>query len=72
MWYERIAGLRKLCGMSEQEAANRLNISLRAYRRYERGTVRMSLKRLVEFADLFAVSLDYLLGLSDDPAPPHA
>ena len=44
-----------------------LNISIMTYYRYERGEREPSLSTLVALADLFDVSLDYLVGRSDEP-----
>ncbi len=40
-------------------------------RRIERGQSDPSLRLLVALADLFNVTLDYLVGRSDDPLPPR-
>ena len=44
-----------------------LGISLMTYYRYERGEREPSLSVLVALADFYDVSLDYLVGRSDDP-----
>ena len=38
-----------------------------AIRRYERGEREPGLKELISIADYFGVSVDYLIGLTDDP-----
>lgn len=44
-----------------------LGISIMTYYRYERGDREPSLSTLIALADIFDVSLDYLVGRSDEP-----
>ena len=46
-----------------------LKLTLRQYQRYERGEQEPKLAGWLFLADFFNVSLDYLVGRSDDPAP---
>ena len=41
------------------------------YSRYEKGTREIPVWALMKLAALYGVSTDYILGLTDDPAP-HA
>ena len=65
MYFPRIKEMRLARGMTQRTAAGRLGISLSAYRQYEREVKRLTLKRMVQLADLFDVSMDYLFGRSD-------
>ena len=59
---ERIKGLREDNDMNQTELALILNISQRTYSHYERGDREIPLKILVNLADYYNVSVDYLLG----------
>lgn len=59
--HEKIYRLRKQAGMSQEEAAERLNISRQALSRWENGTAQPAANNIVEISKLFKVSTDYLL-----------
>ena len=59
--HEKIHQLRKQAGMSQEEAANRLNISRQALSRWENGTAQPAANNIVEISKLFGVTTDYLL-----------
>ena len=70
--HEKIYQLRKQAGMSQEEAAERLNISRQALSRWENGTAQPAANNIVEISKLFEVSTDYLLNdkyESDDDLP---
>lgn len=58
----RLTEQRKLNKMTQREVAEYLNIAQPSYIRYENGTSEPNLDNLVKLADLFDVSVDYLLG----------
>lgn len=45
--------------------ADKLGVSQPSYIRYEQGTAEPSQENLVKIADIFDVSIDYLLGRDD-------
>lgn len=51
----------KKCGFTQQNMADKLEISLNAYQKYEQAERSPSLECLVKIADIFNVSIDYLL-----------
>ncbi|MBU2702727.1 transcriptional regulator with XRE-family HTH domain [Sporomusaceae bacterium BoRhaA] len=51
---------------SQQELANLLGISTRAWRFYESGDREPNIAGLIALADYFDVFLDYLVGRTDD------
>ena len=65
---ENLRLLRKARGLKQQELADQLGISLRAYQYYERNEREPQLSVLVRIADYFGISLDELAG-RDDSAP---
>jgi transcriptional regulator with XRE-family HTH domain len=68
MFKERLKQLRKERKYTQQQMADALGITLRAYQMYEGGENGPGVSGLIALADYFDVSLDYLVGRSDDPA----
>ncbi|MPQ23644.1 helix-turn-helix domain-containing protein [Bacillus paralicheniformis] len=64
---DRLTTLRKNKKWSLQYTADRLGIAKSTYAGYESGYRRPSLEALIEIADLFNTSTDFLLGRVDDP-----
>lgn len=65
--HERLKSLRLQKGTTQKEIAEKIGVSPVSVQRFEYGTVRPSLEKLIALADFFGVSLDYLVGRSDDP-----
>ena len=63
----RLKTLRVQANISQKQLAEAINTTDRNYRRYEAGTQQPTLPILVALANYFNVSLDYLVGLSDNP-----
>ncbi len=57
----RIAKLRKEHGMTQEQLAERLDISIKHCSSVERGLSSLSLEKLIDVSSLFDVSLDYLI-----------
>ena len=66
---KRIYNLREAAGMSQQDIADALKIKRETISMWENGSRDLKTGYTVELAKLFSVSTDYLLGLTDDPAP---
>ena len=68
---ERLKQLRTARGLSQNEMADILEVSLSSYQKYERekNSVTPSLDVLMRIADYYKVSVDYLLGWSTDTPP---
>lgn len=62
---DRLKLLRNRFGYSQEALSKTLSISRMAYTQYETGHREPSLKTLIVLAQVYNVSLDYLLGLSD-------
>ena len=54
-------------GLTQKQVAAALGITEQAYQRYEYGKTVPSALVLIALADYFNVSLDYLVGRSNDP-----
>lgn len=65
----RIRYIRRLKEMSGTEIAEKLGISAQYYYNLERGNRNLSAELASGLAKIFDVSVDYLLGLSDDTEP---
>ena len=59
--YRRIRDLREDSDRTQKEIANYLNMQLTVYQRYERGEREIPLWAAIKLADLYHVSLDYLV-----------
>lgn len=62
---ERIAEQRKKLGLSQEELAEKLNISQKSISKYELGDRKPQYKVLVRMAEYFGVTVDYLLRSTD-------
>ena len=52
-------------GLTQSEVASALGVSSVVYSRYENGKRQPSIDTLVQMADIFGVTVDYLLGKQD-------
>ena len=59
---------RKAYKLTQKQAAEIAGVAERVFQSYEYGKVVPSALILIALADYFDVSLDYLVGRSDDPA----
>jgi transcriptional regulator with XRE-family HTH domain len=66
----RIVQLRKAAALKQSDVGNAVGLSLSAISDMERGKAQTTVKTLIALADFFNVSIDYLLGRTDDPTPP--
>lgn len=62
---EKIAEQRKKLGLSQEELAEKLNISQKSISKYELGDRKPQYKVLVRMAEYFGVTVDYLLRSTD-------
>jgi len=67
MFSKRLAEIRKKRGLSQYELADRLGFSRGQISNYEQGKREPDHETLTKIADFFDVSIDYLLGRTDDP-----
>ena len=64
---QRLRSLREGLGISQNNIAKLVGVGQPTINRYESGVMDPPFERIVWFADYFDVSLDYLLGRTDDP-----
>ena len=65
MYFKRIEDLRIDHDLTQQQIADLLHIQREVYRRYEKGTRTSPVEYLIQLADFYHTSLDYLVGRSD-------
>lgn len=65
----RLKTLRLQRRLSQKEVASVLNISQQQYSRIEKEDVKINADKLIKLAKLFNTSIDYILGLTDNPKP---
>ena len=67
---KRLRDLREDSDKTQQDVADYLNMHRSVYRRYESGVRETPAWVIDKLADYYRTSVDYLLGRTDDPAPP--
>ncbi len=56
-------------GLTQSQIAELLHVSQNTYSQYEIGTTRFPLDAVIKLAEYYGVSVDYLVGLTDEPTP---
>ncbi len=69
--YPRIRHLREDSDLTQTQMGHILSCSQRVYSNYERGDIDIPTATLIRIADYHRVSVDYLLGRTDDPQLHH-
>ena len=64
--YPRLRELRMAAGYNQTEIADLLDMQQNQYSRYERGERELPMHLFVKLAEHYNVSLDYMVGLSDE------
>lgn len=64
---ERLLAIRKSHGFTQKQVYEGVGMSPLGYQRYEYGDREPAYQKLLALADFFNVSLDYLVGRSDNP-----
>ncbi len=70
-YYRRIRDLRVDHDLSQRVLAEKLGMKQAQYSRYELGYRDIPTDILMLLADLYNTSTDYILGRTDNPAPPN-
>lgn len=69
MFGKRIKYLRNEKALRQEDVAKKLGIARTTYAMYEQGKREPDFNLLEKMAELYDVSVDYLLGRTDDPSP---
>lgn len=64
---EHLRSIRKEKSYTQRQVAKGIGVTERNYQYYESGEREPSMSTLIALAEYFNVSLDYLVGRSDDP-----
>lgn len=72
MFFPRLEDLRHDHDMTQQEVANLLHCQREVYRRYEKGIREIPVSYAIVLARYYHVSLDYMLGESDEKSHHNA
>lgn len=65
--YERIRNLREDRDLTQNQLAKELNCSQQVYSNYELGQRDIPTDILIKLSKLYNVSIDYILGISNNP-----
>ncbi len=66
MIFPNIKNLREDNDYKQRELAEYLNVSQNTYSQYENGVIELTASTLIKLAKFYNVSVDYLLGLTDE------
>ena len=66
---DRIRTLREDHDLSQSRIAELLNVGQRTYCDYEHGKTRIPVDSLIKLAQFYDVSMDYICGVAETPAP---
>jgi len=72
MFFRRVGDLRIDHDKTQKEIADFLHMNLQVYRRYEKGTREIPVWAVIQLADYYKTTTDYILGRTDDPTVPRA
>lgn len=67
MIYQRVRDLREDHDWNQEYVAEKIGITQTTYSKYELGKVNIPLDMMIKLADLYHVSVDYLIGRTDVP-----
>ncbi len=69
MKFQRIRDLRNDHDLTQEQVAKVLSVKQNTYSQYEIGTLSFPLEAVMKLAEFYEVSIDYLVGLTDEPKP---
>lgn len=67
--YCRLKDLREDKDLNQSEIGKILNTSQKQYSRWETGETEMPFHNIIKLAEFYNVTIDYIAGLTDEPAP---
>lgn len=67
MYGERLKQLRKERKVPQKQLGDLIGVGIRGYQHYESEDTEPKIAMLIALADFYGVSIDYLVGRTDDP-----
>ena len=67
MQFRNLRGIREDRDIKQKDIAQILNVSQNTYSQYETGVISLTAEVLIKLSDYYNVSIDYLLGETNDP-----
>lgn len=67
--YEKIRNLRIDRGLTQKQVAEFLHVKQNTYSQYEIGVLNYPLDVVIQLAEFYQTSVDYLVGLTENPVP---
>lgn len=64
---KRLRDLREDHDLTQAQIAKQLKMKQQQYQTYESGAVQLPITKLQDLCEIYDVSADYILGLTDDP-----
>lgn len=68
---DRLKECRQKCGLTQSDVAYALGVAAPSVSQWESGVHRPALENLIQMADLYGASLDYLIGRDNNAPVPH-
>jgi transcriptional regulator with XRE-family HTH domain len=65
---QRLRSLRMKSCVTQKNIAEAIGVTIGNLQKFEYGTARPKLENMIKLADFFNVSLDYLVGRTDNPS----
>ena len=69
MFFQKLEDLRIDKDQTQESIAEFLNCKREVYRRYEKGIYEIPVWAVIKLASYYNTSVDYILGLTDNPEP---
>ena len=69
MYFQRLEDLRIDPDLTQADIGEFLGCQREVYRRYEKGTRQIPVDLLIKLASLYNVSIDYIVGLTNETKP---
>ena len=67
--YRHMRALREDRDLTQQQLAEMVHVHQTTYSDYELGNINIPVSALIQLAEFYHTSIDYLVGYTDDPTP---
>ena len=66
MYFQRLKDLREDADLTQRDVAEMLHLNREVYRRYEKGEREIPVWAVIQLAQFYGVTTDYMLGLTNE------